>query len=232
MSTQTSLPSRDYPIVITFDESIWARESARLIQDSINGIVHRNGKCTVMLTGGKTAELLYREWRKLLDFQSLSGVNFYFGDERCVDEFSEASNYRMTMTALFQNWVQSGCAVFRMMAEWENSDLAARHYEAILPSVIDILLLGVGEDGHIASIFPGSSVFLNKGSRSVESIVGSKSPFRRLTITPKIVNDAKNIFVLAPGSEKKRVLDEALKIPSDISRFPARMTLSGVWLMS
>lgn len=211
---------------------MWARDSARLIQDTINNILQRNGKCTVMLTGGKTAELLYGEWRKLVDFQSLSGVNFYFGDERCVDEFGDASNYRMAMTVLFQNRVQTGCSLFRMVAEADNADLAARHYETILPSIIDIMLLGVGEDGHIASIFPGSSVFSNKGGRSVESIVGSKSPFRRLTITPKVVSEAKNIFVLAPGKEKQKVLDEALKIPSDISRFPARMTLSRVWLMS
>jgi 6-phosphogluconolactonase len=116
--------------------------------------------------------------------------------------------------------------------EGDRSDLeaAARDYEAKLPHAIDVLLLGLGDDGHIASLFPDSPVF-SEPDRLVVPVTGSTAPHDRLTITPPVVTSANRIFLLAPGKEKGRVLAEALRAPDDIRSFPVLLTLRGTWLL-
>ena len=107
-----------------------------------------------MLTGGGSAARLYKAWRDLPAFQQMIGVSFYFGDERCVPPDHEESNFGMVIQVLFPQGVPTGCSVFRMEADATNLETAAQRYADLLPDSIDVILLGVGEDGHIASLFP------------------------------------------------------------------------------
>ena len=100
----------------------------------------------------------------------------------------------------------------------------------LLPDSIDVLLLGVGEDGHIASLFPNSTA-LQELNRRVISITGPKPPFKRLTVTPQVITKARSVFVLATGSAKAAMLYAALDNPNDIETLPARITLGGTWLI-
>lgn len=213
-----------------FEATEWPMQAARLIQDSINAILSEHGRCSVMLTGGRIAERLYTSWAELPAFRQMVSVQFYFGDERCVPPDHPESNYGMAMRTLFQRGVPTGCSVFRMEADSSNREAAALRYGEELPGQVDILLLGVGEDGHIASLFPGSTA-LKVASRRVVSITGPKPPHERLTITPPVIAQARSIFVLATGSAKGRVLVKALQAAGDFDMLPACLVLNAIWLL-
>ena len=201
-----------------------------MIQDHITAILQEQEQCSVMLTGGQSAERLYTDWSALTAFQLLSGVCFYFGDERCVPPDHPDSNYGLAMRTLFQQGVPAGCSVFRMEADDLKREAAARRYGETLPEHIDVMLLGVGEDGHIASLFPGSGA-LNEVTNRVVPVTCPKRPRERLTITPLVIAKAKSIFVLAPGVVKNRILAKALESSGDSDVLPAHLLLKATWLL-
>jgi 6-phosphogluconolactonase len=183
-----------------------------------------------MLTGGNSAEKLYMDWAKLKEFRDAKGISFFFGDERCVSSNHPDSNYGMTMRTLFSHGVPEGCSVFRMEADDHDPEAAALRYDRILDINIDVLLLGVGEDGHVASLFPGSPTLLEKTQRVVATS-GPKPPNDRLTITVPVITQARRIFVLAPGKNKAMVLAKAQQDTDNISVLPARLLLDATWLL-
>ena len=197
---------------------------------AIEEVLADRGSCGVMLTGGKSAERLYRALAALEAFRGLAGVDFYFGDERCVAPTSQDSNYGLVMGTLFTAGVPDGCRVWRMKAEMLDREVAALQYEAILPERIDVLLLGVGEDGHIASLFPGSQA-LRETSRRVVAVAGPKPPRARLTITPSVVVGARYSFVLAPGERKAGLLAQSFGLPDSSADLPAKLAAGAVWLL-
>ena len=227
-----SAPSLSYgsPRVRYFENASWPKLAAELVQDAITGILLNQGECSVMLTGGRGAQRLYAAWADLPAFRLIRGVRFYFGDERCVPSDDLDSNYGMAMRTLFYFGVPTGCAVFRMEADDIDRDAAARRYDDILPAAVDVLLLGVGEDGHVASLFPGSQA-LQEVSRRVVPVVGVKLPHERLTITPAVILQAKLVIVLASGAQKNSVLANAIESNGDINVLPACLALNGTWLL-
>jgi 6-phosphogluconolactonase len=183
-----------------------------------------------MLTGGRSAALLYEAWGSLAEFRQLKKVNFYFGDERCVPHDHSDSNYGLAMRTLFKRGVPPDCKVVRMVVEHADSEAAAAAYESQLPDRIDLLLLSVGEDGHIASIFPHSKI-LHEAKRRVAHVLVSKPPTERLTVTPLVIRQAAKIFVLAIGPIKAEVYRKALSEPRDIEALPARLALNATWFL-
>lgn len=208
----------------------WSVLSARLIQESVATTLRVNGICSVLLTGGRSAERLYIAWAGMEAFLGLTGVDFYFGDERCVPPDHPDSNYGLARRALFTRGVPRGCRVFRMEAEDPDRESAARRYSELLPDKIDVLLFGVGDDGHIASLFPGGNA-LREVRRKVLPVIGPKAPCERLTITPPVITGAGAVFVLAPGDEKSDVFDRVLKSGDDCMLLPACLPRNAVWLL-
>ena len=213
-----------------FEAAEWPRQAARLIQDRIDDTLNKQEECSVMLTGGRSAERLYTSWAELPAFRQTARVQFYFGDERCVSPDRLESNFGLAMRTLFKQGVPTGCSVFRMEAERSNREAAALDYGKRLPIQVDILLLGVGEDGHIASLFPGSAA-LKITRQQVVAITGPKPPHDRFTITPPVISQAKSVFVLATGSAKGQVLVKALQAAGDINKVPACLVLNAIWLL-
>ena len=184
-----------------------------------------------MLTGGRSAERLYSAWAKMAEFQALRGVQFYFGDERCVSAEHVDSNFGMSMRTLFHDYdVRVKNVLHRMEADVEDLEAAALRYENALPHQIDVLILGVGEDGHIASLFPKDTALQEK-HRLVMPVIGPAPPYARLTITPTVINRATSIFVLASGRSKAGVISRALERRSHWKELPLRLTLDGIWLL-
>ncbi len=177
------------------------------------------GACSVMLTGGRSAQQLYAAWAALPGFVSLRQVGFYFGDERCVPPDHAESNYGLAMRTLFACGVPPACVVHRLAADAEDLDAAAADYAAALPGEIDVLLLGVGEDGHVASLFPGSAA-LRERQRRVLPVSGPKAPCRRLTVTPPVLAGARQTLLLASGPAKARVLARALRGAASSDELP------------
>lgn len=215
---------------IRFSVEEWAQRSASLIQGTILKICDKQGACNVMLTGGRSAERLYTVWRNLSSFGGMHSVTFFFGDERCVPSDDSASNYGLAMRTLFGRGIPPGCSVLRMEADDADRECASLRYESLLPNKIHILLLGVGEDGHIASLFPGGAA-LGERSRKVLSVIGDKAPRERMTISPIVIEQSSTIFVLADGKEKAAVLRRVLATPNDHFALPACLVKDAIWLL-
>lgn len=196
----------------------------------VESFLRRRGQCNILLTGGTTAARMYSAWSREFDIRSLKNVNFYFGDERCVPPEHPDSNYGMVISTLFGSGIPQSLTVHRMEAESDDLEAAAGRYATVLPESIDILLLGVGEDGHIASLFPFSAA-LHECKRRVLPIFGPKQPYQRLTITPPVILQAHSTFVLAAGAAKAAVLAEALNAPNNIDALPVLLAISGTWLL-
>lgn len=208
----------------------WAAFATSHIFAAVETTVSSRGMCDVVLTGGATAERLYSHW-KTADQPPWGSMRFYFGDERCVPPDHGGSNYAMAMRCLLGAASPGKLMVARMEGENADIDGAARLYESKLPAYPDILLLGLGLDGHIASLFPHDPVLAEKRRRVVPVRFDGVKFQQRLSITPLVIAAARSIFLLATGAEKGRVLAQALQAPMDFSALPVRLAIRATWLL-
>jgi 6-phosphogluconolactonase len=186
------------------------------------------GGCALSLAGGSTPrrayELLAAEGGVAWD-----RVDVYFGDERAVRPDDPQSNYRMVREALLDR-LAGGPRVHRMEAEAADLDAAARRYEEQLPDRLDLLVLGMGPDGHTASLFPGSPA-LHEARRRVVPVEAPVSPPRRLTITPPVIAAARLVIVIVSGADKAASVARALEDEPDVDAVPAALAREGLWLL-
>lgn len=214
-----------------FSGCYWANSAAELVHNTVKNIIIENGACNLMLTGGRSVQALYCAWSKLPDFNELNDVHFYFGDERCVPENHIDSNYYMVMNTLFKNGIPKNCYIHNMKVNNYDVEIAAINYEKKIPKEIDVLLLSIGDDGHIASLFPHSPGLVEL-NRRVIPVVAANSPYKRLTITPAVLFKSRKIFILAIGEKKLAALKYAMADPEKIADFPARLALKGNWILN
>src|SRR5689334_4557551 len=140
-------------VEICADVAALNRSSADWLEREIRAAAER-GACSVALSGGNSPRAFLQELAKRpLPWEQ---VRFFFVDERCVPPDHPDSNYRMAREALFEPARIDPARIHRMEGERADRDAAARDYEALLPAVLDVVFLGIGEDGHTASLFPGS----------------------------------------------------------------------------
>ena len=195
---------------------------------------------SVALAGGRTPRaayvLLARDrrvpWERL---------DVFLGDERCVPPSSEQSNLRMVREALAERlrpeaihppWPPAGDPE-PTPAESpapEALERAARAYATQLPERLDLLLLGVGADGHVASLFPGSPA-LGETERRVVPARAPVAPHERLTITPPVIAAARRLLVLVSGADKAEAVARALARTAGPDAPPARLARRATWLL-
>jgi 6-phosphogluconolactonase len=155
-------------------------------------------------------------------------VELFWTDERYVPPDHPDSNYRMTRESLLDHVDIPAANIHRPETERDHPEEAARRYERRLLDVLgdnpklDWVLLGLGEDGHVASLFPGSPL-LGETDRWVVVVRESpKPPPIRLTMTLPIINDASEIHFFVTGKAKAEVVRSTLEGPADHERFPAQ----------
>lgn len=198
---------------------------ARLLTDAIaeREVAH------VALAGGSTPRPVYEHLAQREDV-SWAKLQVYFGDERAVSPDDPASNYKMAHETLLRHVPIRPGQVHRMEAERENLEAAAADYARLLPKRLDLVLLGIGEDGHTASLFPGSAALAEK-RRMVLPVDGPKPPTKRLTITPEVITNARATLVMAAGRGKAAAVARALEGPYDAAACPAQLARGGVWIL-
>jgi len=200
---------------------------ASMIQETLLDAIGQRGEATVALSGGHTPEPVYRRLAELaLPWER---VSLFFGDERAVPPDDERSNFRMVRAALLDRIAVAPRAAHRMEAERENLDRAADDYADLLPARLDLLLLGIGEDGHTASLFPGSPL-LDERRRMVMPAVAPTPP-DRMTITPPVIAAARQTLVIAAGAGKAAAVRRALSEEGTAAECPARLARDGGWLL-
>lgn len=199
---------------ICADADALARAAAHAIADHLRAEVAAHGEASLMLTGGTTPEKMHRVLRTLpLPWEKIS---IWFGDERAVGPDDDASNYKMAERSLLESIRPLGPQIERMCGEASDLEIEAERYAALLPEHVSLLLLGVGEDGHIASLFPGHAE-LDEHEHKVLVVRDSpKPPKIRLSIGPRVVANAKAIFVLAAGRGKAAALAAGLAAESPL----------------
>lgn len=207
----------------------WTHSVTSEVGSAVQSYLSRTGKCTLALTGGASAERLYRYWAKNPPWDHKKVV-YFFGDERCVPPLHQESNYGMVMRNLFASDLPQGVTLNRMETEKETVSAAVKRYEQLLPDSIDVLLLGLGPDGHIASLFPYDDA-VREQYRTVLPVEGPKLPKKRWTITPPVIKQAQSTFLLATGEVKGETLRQALERPDDIESMPVRLVLHTNWLL-
>jgi 6-phosphogluconolactonase len=207
---------------------LWAECAALQIQARIESLTSPTKRLSVMLTGGRSARALYAAWAASPKFFATDNVDYYLGDERCVPADHEDSNSGMVMRDLFGRGVPPGCRFFPMAVDGDKESRAL-DYEKLLPERLDVLLLSVGEDGHVASLFPGGSALAEEGRRVVP-VSGPKAPHDRLTITPNVIRNARAVFLLVRGEQKARLLESVLAGGQSRS-LPVSLALDATWLL-
>ena len=203
MSTSTLRLERDADAV--------ARAAAELFAASAHEALGRAGRFVVALAGGSTPRRLYEH---LADEPHRSRLPWgatvvLFGDERCVAPDHPASNYHMAREALLDHVALAPENVHRLRGELDPAE-AAHDYEALLRREprIDLLLLGIGADGHTASLFPGTTALEERDAWVVANHVPQLGEWR-LTLTLPALSAARQVVFLATGASKARVVAEA-----------------------
>jgi len=199
------------------DADALAEAAAKRFVATAERAVARDGQFLVVLAGGRTPRGLYRKltespWRERVAWDR---TYFVFGDERCVPPDHEDSNYRMVRETLLDPLGIPALQVLRMKGE-HKPDEAARWYEVRLDDLFllrsrrkfDLVLLGIGADGHTASLFPGTAA-LDETERWVVAHHVPQVDAWRLTLTFKALNAAGRVVFLATGEDKARVVAEA-----------------------
>lgn len=213
--------------IVCDSKDLPARAAARIALE-LTKALHERGGASLALAGGTTPKATYEALAGLpLDW---SHIDVFFGDERCVPADHEDSNYRMAKAALFDRITIPAERIHRMQGELADRDAAARSYEATLPARLDVVVLGIGEDAHTASLFPGSDA-LREPTRRVLPVTGPKPPPARLSLTPPALSAARVCLVLASGAGKAEPVRRALKDPIDIVSTPIQLARDGVWFL-
>jgi 6-phosphogluconolactonase len=165
----------------------------------------------VSLAGGRTPR---RAYELLADRPGVdwSGVDLWFGDERCVPAADPDSNYRLVAESLLARGTARAARVHRIRGEDDPDAAAAAYSDEIAGVVLDVALLGLGEDGHTASLFPGSPA-LEVRDRAAVAVTATKPPPRRITLTYPVFDAARSIVVLAPGAAKAAAIAAVLRGP-------------------
>ncbi len=217
---------------VVVDREQFEREAAGWIADAISRAVEKQGRCSLALAGGSTPRPVYGTLAKEPFRNSVpwSGTSVYFGDERAVPPDHPDNNFGAAREALLRHVGIPESQVFRMQAERADRELAALEYERALPDQLDLLILGMGPDGHTASLFPGSPA-LDERSRKVVPVIGPKPPAARLTITPAVIASARSVLVLVTGADKADMVVRALKGPLEPRVIPAQLAREGTWIL-
>jgi len=211
------------------DSNQLAKRAAERIAEALKQAISADSAASLALAGGTTPRAAYEALAKIpgIDW---SKVSVYFGDERAVPPTHPDSNFAMAQAALFDRVPLPEANIHRMVAEVPDQDAAARAYEALLPASISVMVLGIGEDGHTASLFPGSSA-LNERTRRVLPVIGPKPPPQRLSVTAPVIEAARLCIVIASGAGKAEPVRRALQEPLDIRTTPAGIARNGLWLL-
>ena len=203
-----------------------ARAAAEVFVEEAAKSVQEKGSFTVALAGGSTPKALYEllatEYRDALDW---NGVHVFFGDERTVPPEDEDSNYHMAQHALLSR-VPVG-SVHRMRGELDPREAAALHEEELRAffgdvPCFDLVLLGIGEDGHTASLFPRTPALDVRDRWVVENPV-ERLGTTRITLTVPAINAARKAAFLVAGEGKAVALREILEGDADPHDYPAKL---------
>ena len=230
MDNAVSKEVRIYP-----DIELLSQEAAREMVYLIRTVAAEKDSFTIALSGGRTSAALYQliagKYSSRIPWDK---VHIFWGDERYVPASHTDSNFAMAFKMLISHISIPTQNIHSVPIELKPVEKAAEVYEQMLKGFflkespfpcLDLILLGVGEDGHTASLFPGDSA-LREMHRFVVPVIAPANypPRNRITLTLPVINSADNVFFIAAGSEKNKVISSILEDRETAGRlYPAAM---------
>ncbi len=219
------------PDIFIFKESeSLSRRAATLFKEKSNQAIHERGRCLIALSGGGTPERLFQllasDYRKEIRWNQ---IHLFWGDERCVSPTTPGSNYRQADEALLSKVAIPKENAHRIKGELDPSS-AAQEYAGLLKTfappgldfpALDLVYLGVGEDGHTASLFPHSPVQAREPVIAVTANYQDR-PANRVTLTQMVFNQAQTIVFMATGEKKADILAKILSNRYNPEVYPAQ----------
>jgi 6-phosphogluconolactonase len=218
------------------DSVALARRAAQYFVEKVNEAVASRGRARIAISGGSTPKAAFelmadasQPWRARMPWDKLE---IYWVDERCVPPDHSDSNYRMTSEALLDHVPLRPEQIHRMEGELE-PDAAAARYESELRNSFrlegaetprfDLIALGMGPDGHTASLFPHTEAIHEMGRLVVANHVPQQKESWRVTLTWPVINRGASVFFLIGGAEKAQRLKEVFTGPRDPERLPSQL---------
>ncbi|WP_430814737.1 6-phosphogluconolactonase [Carboxylicivirga sp. RSCT41] len=216
-------------------------ELARYFGDLLLKASQEKPELHIALSGGSTPktifEVLAKNYAKSIDWTK---IRFFWGDERCVAPNDPESNFGMTREYLFDHVKTRGVNIFRVKGELTPNEALADYIRQIDENVpklnglpcFDMMLLGMGDDGHTASIFPHQAQLWN--SKAIcELAQHPETGQNRVTLSGNVINNSQQIFFLVTGGNKAEKVDEIINQKGNYKQYPAAMvdTNKTVWLM-
>ena len=218
----------DPEIKVVPDAAEIAREAAERIVAAAGRAAEEGRTFSIALAGGSTPKALYEllatdAYKSRIDWPR---VEVFFGDERTVPPDHKDSNYRMAREALLSKAAIPGDNVYRMAGE-RDPNTAAKEYGQMLKEKfgeggLDMVLLGMGDDGHTASLFPETDALNETRHRAVANFVPKLNTWR-LTLTAPFINRSGDVMILVGGASKAARLQEVLEGPPDPRRLPVQL---------
>lgn len=214
-------------ISISSSKEDLAEEVAYILKDMSD----TGEKIHVALSGGSTPKVIFDYIAKELGDEIFwDNINFYWGDERCVPPTDSESNFKMTVDHLLSKIDMPEENIFRVMGENEPEEEAKRYSKVLddeLPIAngipqFDLVMLGMGDDGHTVSIFP-YNIELWDAKENCVVATHPDSGQKRVTITGKVVNNAKAVAFLVTGAGKAGKVQEIIKKQKNFALYPANL---------
>lgn len=218
------------PIFIFSDAEHTANAAATAWIELARQTITERGSFHVALSGGSTPKRLYQLIAQSQDADTLDWqrIHIYFGDERCVPPDHPDSNFGMASDALLSHVDCPSANVHRVAGELgpeQAAETYAKELQTYLPrddqeqTQFDLVLLGIGDDGHTASLFPGTPA-LDEKIKDTSAVYVEKFDSWRVTLTYPIINRSARIWVIATGESKADVIGEVLSSVPQPPRFP------------
>ncbi len=224
----------EYKVVA--DAAALAAEAAERFTSAAEKAAAQHGRARIAISGGSTPKAAFslladpsQPWRQRMPWDKLE---LFWVDERCVPPDHADSNYRMTREAMLDKVPLKPEQVYRMEGELEPAVAAAR-YESLLRNVFrlegaesprfDLVALGMGPDGHTASLFPHTEAIHEMGRLVTANHVPQQKDSWRLTLTWPVIDQASSVFFLIGGADKAQILYEVLTEPQDPERLPSQL---------
>jgi 6-phosphogluconolactonase len=212
-----------------------ARRTAQYFVEQAEQAVTAHGRARIAISGGSTPKAAFaalaehgEPWRERMPWDKL---DLWWVDERCVPPDDPDSNYRMTREALLDHVPLKPEQIHRMEGELEPEEAAARYETELRNSFrlqagelpqFDMVQLGIGPDGHTASLFPHTRA-LGETSRLVTANHVTAKDTWRITLTWPVINHARRVFFLVSGAEKALILHGVFEGPRDPERLPSQL---------
>jgi len=227
MPERTRIVQSGATVRVLDDAPTLVRTLAAAFVERAHEAVNERGRFDVALAGGSTPAELYRTLARADPAVPWDRTQLWFGDERDVPPAHPDSNYRMVHETMLGPLGIADERVHRIDTDLGAEEAAARYEDALRASFpggvprFDLVLLGVGEDGHTASLFP-STTALEERSRLVVANWVPKLAAHRVTITFPVIESARVVWIIAVGERKAPIVREVLEGPVDPVRLPVQ----------